>query len=258
MAEVKDVPVGDVKDDAYQSRASMDPDRVNELVASIGRVGLINPLVVVREGDAYSVVAGHSRLAALRKLGWAVVPCIIRQDDPVHASEVAVVDNLFRQDLTPVEVACAVTDLVDRNLMDVTQIAAAMHRSEHWVQRQVDITHWPADVQAAVHSRKLSVAAAANLAVVTDGEYREFLVRNALESGATARTTAAWLQAWRSMLPREESVAAEPGPAGTSPAPAIAQAPCFCCAQLYRPDGMAYVAVCPECVSAIRGAASPR
>lgn len=258
MANVENVPIAEVRDDVYQSRASMDPDRVNELVASIGRIGLINPLICVRDGEALNVVAGHSRLAAVRKLDWQMVPVIVREDDPDISCEVAIADNLFRQDLTPIEVACAITDLLDGGVMDVTQIAAAMHRSEHWVQRQMDITHWPADVQAAVHSRKLSVAAAANLAVVTDNEYREFLVRNALESGATARTTAAWLQAWRSMLPREESVAAEPGPAGTSPAPAIAQAPCFCCAQLHRPDGMAYVAVCPECVSAIRGAATAR
>ena len=138
--------------------------------------------------------------------------------------------------------------------MTAEQVAAGFHRSEHWVAQQVAILGWPDDVLAAVHAGSMSVAAASNLALVTDDNYRSFLVRNATESGITARVSAAWLQAWRSMAPPEEAIVSEPEPGGSAVVPAVPQAPCICCAEIKRTDSLSSVLICAPCINTLRSA----
>ena len=75
---------------------------------------------------------------------------------------------------------------------------------------------------------------------------------NAVEQGATARTTSAWLQAFRNMQPQEEAITAEPVAGATPQAPAVPQAPCFCCSQVYPVNEMSHVPVCGQCVQILR------
>ncbi len=236
----------------YQCRLGVDDEKVSDLVASIRRVGIINPLLVCSQGDKFLLLSGHHRLIAAVHGGLLEVPCIVRSDNEASAHEVALADNLFRADLTPVETASAIRDLVVNKIMDVSGVAKALHRSEHWVARQLALLDWPPDVLEQVHAGTLSVAAAANLALIEDKTYREFLLRNASESGATARVTAAWLQAWRSMAPAEEALQAEPAPGATPPAPMVPQAPCICCGEVFRTDQLAHIPCCTGCIAAIR------
>jgi len=111
---------------------------------------------------------------------------------------------------------------------------------------------WSADVLDAVHNGVISVSAAANLAEVAEDSYRAFLLRSAVDNGATARTTAAWLQAYRASQPPEEALTAEPA-AGRQPAqPLIPQVPCFACGQVFRQDSVSHLPLCGGCITAIR------
>jgi len=228
-----------------------DPENI-ELAKSIERVGVINPLVVVDNNGVLLLIAGHRRLAAARVAGLSVVPCFVRAPDKNVEAEISFAENFHRKDLSPVELGCALKDCVERKTMTVAELAAGFHRSEHWVHSMMAINDWPADVQQAMHYSKLSIAAASNLALVTEDTYRNFLINNAVESGATARTTAAWLQAWRAMLPQEAAVNAEPLLPGATQAPMIPQAPCLCCSQLFKVNEMSHVPVCGACVQILR------
>ncbi|GAH73034.1 unnamed protein product, partial [marine sediment metagenome] len=166
--------------------------------------------------------------------------------------EVSFAENLFRKDLSPIELAAAIKDCLDQKTLTVDELAAGLHRSCHWVQAQVSLLDWPADVLEVIHHGKISIAAASNLAAVHDNIYREFLVRQAVENGATARATAAWLQAWRSMAPAEEAITREPAAAGESVQPAVPQAPCIVCANVFRTDELSHVPVCVHCIHTIR------
>lgn len=233
-------------------RLAMEDEALYELRASIRRIGIIVPLIVVAAGENFTVVAGHRRLQAAVDEGFTAVPVIIKTLDDAKTTEISLAENLFREDLTPVEQACAIKDILDKGTMKIPEVARVMHRTERWVQGQLNILSWPADVLDAVHKGVLSVAAASNLALITDDSYRFFLLRNADESGATARTTAAWLQAWRSYQPPEEAVTAEPVPAGASPTPAVPQAPCIMCGNVFRTDELSHVPICVHCVRVIR------
>ena len=95
--------------------------------------------------------------------------------------------------------AVAVVALMKEGGMDAEQVASVCHRPIAWVKEQEEILNWPADVRMAVHKGWLSVSAASNIVLVEDGAYRKLLLSRAKENGADARTTAAWLGAWRSV-----------------------------------------------------------
>lgn len=252
MKEIKEIPIGQIMVGEHEQRLSLDDDSLNGLVASIKRLGILQPLIVRKQDSRIYLVAGHRRLAAAKKVGLESVPCIVRVgiDDLEH--EVVFAENFFRKDLSPVELACAMKDIREKGEIGLAELAAGFHRSEHWVVRMIAIADWPGDVQEAIHEGSLSVSAASNLAVVFDNAYRGFLVRNAVEQGATARTTASWLQAWRAMQPAEEAITSEPVSMGTHQTPMVPQAPCFICAEVFKVDEVSYVPICGGCIKLIK------
>jgi len=254
MRKIEEIPIEKIEAGEHELRVEVENETLFSLAASIRRIGVLVPLVCRRDAGRIFLVAGHRRLAAAKSVGLDKVPVIMGEFDAAQTCEVSLAENLFRQDLTAVEVAAGVKDIIDQGIMDVPALAAALHYSEHWVARQIAILDWPADVLEVIHESDLSVAAASNLALVADEGYRAFLLRNAVEQGATARTTAAWLQAWRSMQPPEEAIKAEPVPAGQRPMPMVPQAPCLACGEVFRTDELSHIPICAGCIQAIRNA----
>lgn len=250
--EFQSLAIGKILAGEYAQRSDEDDPGIDELAASIRRVGVLVPLVVANGVGGYTVIAGHRRLAAATKVGLKFVPCIVRSGSESDYKEVSFAENLFRKDLTPIELACAMRDCLHQAKMSVEELAAGLHRSTNWVRAQVAMLDWPGDVLEAIHNGKISVAAASNLALVTDEVYREFLVRQAVENGATARATAAWLQAFSSMAPASEAVTREPVAAGERAMPMVPQAPCIVCSNVYRTDELSHVPVCVGCIKTIR------
>lgn len=252
MPEIKEIPIGKIKVGEHEQRLGILDEDVDGLVVSIGRVGILAPLIVRRQDSGIFLVSGHRRLAAAKKANFKTVPCIERSGDDVQDAEVVFAENFFRKDLSPVELAAAIDDELMKEVLTVERLAAGFHKSTHWVMRMRAICSWPSDVQKAIHEKAISVSAGNNLALVTDDTYRAFLVRNAIEQGATARTTSAWLQAFRAMQPAEEAIRAEPVPGQTIQIPAVPQAPCFCCAQVFPVNEVSHVPICGGCVQVIR------
>jgi len=250
--EIKEIQLSKILVGEHEQRLSLDDDKLDGLVVSIMRVGILQPLIVREQDSEFHLVAGHRRLAAAKKANLKSVPCIIRSGDDVQTNEVVFAENFFRKDLSPVELACALKDVREKGEIGLAELADGFHRSEHWVVRMIAIADWPGDVQEAIHNEQLSVSAGSNLAVVTDDSYRSFLVRNAVEQGATARTTASWLQAWRAMQPAEEAITSEPVEGRAAPVPAIPQAPCFICSEVYKVNEVSHVPICGDCIKLIK------
>jgi len=255
-SELVELKLEDITYGSNQTRLEIDDSKVQDLAASIRRVGLINPIVVAPDGDKYVIIAGHHRYRAVELVGRGSIRCLVRSAEGTQVKEVAIADNLFRTDLSPIETASALKDMLDSGTMDPAELAKAMHRSVDWVWRQISLLNWPPDVLEVVHGGEISVSAASNLALIEDETYRAFLLRNAVDSGATARATAAWLQAWRAAKPADEAIQAEPVGGREPVLPALPQAPCLVCNTLSRTDALAYVLICPGCIAQISGAAN--
>lgn len=251
--DVQSIPLEKIQVGEYAQRIDSEDEGIIGLAASIRRVGMLVPVVVSKRGDSYILVAGHRRISAAKQAGLLDVPAVVREAGAVEDVEVSFAENLFRKDLSPIELAAAIKDCLDQETLTVDELAVGLHRSHNWVCSQVSLLAWPDDVLEAIHNGKVSIAAASNLAQVQDDVYREFLVRQAVENGATARATAAWLQAWRSMAPAEEAITREPVAAGGSIMPAVPQAPCIVCSNVFRTDELSHVPVCVHCIRTIRG-----
>jgi len=249
---VESVALSAIQVGEYAQRRQVEDDGIRDLAMSIGRVGVLVPVVVSKQGDKLVLIAGHRRVMAARIAGLAAVPAVIRTGGGAVAKGVSFAGNHFRRDLSPIELAAAIRDCLASKSLTMDELAAGLHRSVHWIQAQAAMLEWPDDVLEVIHNGHLSVAAASNLAMVGDAVYRDFLLRQAVENGATARATAAWLQAFRSMAPAAEAVTREPVAAGERVTPAVPQAPCIVCSDVYRTDELSHVPVCVHCIHTIR------
>jgi ParB family chromosome partitioning protein len=252
LSDVKTVSVGDVVIGEHDVRAQAEDEQLKELMESISRLGILSPLICRFQDGKYEIIAGHRRFRAAVGIGLKTVPVFVTDYDNQVDRDISFAENMFRRDLSPIELAAAIKDCIVGGTMTVERVAIGLSHSEHWVRQQLAIMTWPTDVQQAVHVGDLSVAAASNLALITDTEYRTYLLRVACENGAKARTTAAWLQAWQTMKPPEIAVQQEAVPGVINPEPLVPQAPCYLCGITVRMDSLMCAYICTECTKQIR------
>jgi len=107
------VPVASIHPNPYQPRKSFPPEALSELAASMKRHGLLHPVIVVKKEEGYTLVSGERRLRAAESLGWSDIPAIVRDFTDQDLLEIALVENLKRSDLNPVEIAEGLKRLSD-------------------------------------------------------------------------------------------------------------------------------------------------
>lgn len=250
--EIRELPTNQIDIGEFAQRFDYEGDEQEELTASIRTNGVLVPLIVAPEGERYTLVEGHRRLTAARRVGLLTLPCHVLSGDLALSRKIAFVVNICRKDPTPIELAVAVAKAVQDGAASLDELAHGLNRSVDWVKRQVAMMDWPEDVLQLIHAGHLSVAAAANLAQIEDPAYREFLSNHAVNNGATARTTASWLQEWRAGQPAPTAVQADPqSPEPTHP-PLMPQAPCLCCGLVHRTDELSHVPLCAPCIQKVR------
>lgn len=178
----------------HQLRATIDSLSLRELADSIARVGLLEPigLAPADDGARFTIIYGHRRFLACRLLAWQTIPALIHDGhaDPV---DIALAENLHRTELTPVEEARALRALQDRG-HTLDELAHVSRKSDSWVDGRLRLLDYPDDLQAAIHAHGLPLTVAAHLAQIDHAPYREYLTRDAVAHGATARTVSSWVQ----------------------------------------------------------------
>ena len=128
-------------------------------------------------------------------------------------------------------------------------VAAIVHRSLSWVEARLDLLRFPPDVLTAVHNRKLSVAAARHLALVTDDEHRTHLLDAAVRHGATAKTTAQWLYDWRCLSADSPPPSEFPSQTATPRIPTPILTPCAVCNLGKQPHEISILHFCHACAT---------
>jgi ParB family chromosome partitioning protein len=134
-----------------QPRTVVDPEALKELAASIREHGLIQPLIVTQQGpDRYQLIAGERRWQAARMAGLAQVPVIVKEATPQQALEIALVENIQRADLNPLEEAVAFRQLVDEFDLTQEQVAERVGKSRVSVTNTLRLLRLPAAVKQAL------------------------------------------------------------------------------------------------------------
>ncbi|MBA7534832.1 Nucleoid occlusion protein [subsurface metagenome] len=241
------VSSADVSDTEYQTRLDITAESIKELTESIRRDGILVPLLMSFSGDVFTIIAGHRRFMAALDIGLAEVPAYVIPAEQNQGWSGAFAENMFRQNLTPIEESAAVLDCLESERFNHVELAKALGKSTQWVEDRINIAHWPRDVQKAVHGGWISTSAARNLAKIEDEPHRQMLLDFARENGATARVTAAWLQAWQAGQVHEDPAQITPA-AGESALPPIEPySPCVICARKMKMIELHFTPVCDDC-----------
>jgi ParB family chromosome partitioning protein len=183
------VAIAEIVPNPEQPRRAFDEEALAGLADSIRRHGLLQPLVVRRVGLGYELVAGERRLRAARRAGLASVPVVVRETEPDERLELALIENVQREDLTPLEEAEAYRQLIDGHGFTQEEVAERVGKSRPTITNALRLLGLPDAVKAQLESGELSAGhARAVLAVEGSGAQvafaREIVQRRLSKSDA--------------------------------------------------------------------------
>jgi ParB family chromosome partitioning protein len=203
-----------------QPRRTFDPERLKELSDSIGRSGVLQPIVVTRNGPRYTLLVGERRWRASRAAGLTSIPAVIADVDPEERLELAIVENVQRHDLNPIELAHAYRALADRGATQ-DEIGRRVGKDRSSVANLLRLLELPVDIQADVETGRLTMGHAKALLQVADPSERSALRDRVLRDGLSVRETELRGREIAGPSPRAGARAAKPAsePAGDGAAP---------------------------------------
>ena len=169
-SQVVQVSLDDIIPNRFQPRISFDEKALNELAASIKEHGIIQPLVLRKLGNKYEIIAGERRYKAATLAGLETVPAIVSNIDDNKSAEVALVENIQRKDLTPIEEAMSYKNLLDKGYLTQEQLAKKMGLSQSAVSNKLRLLNLDTKVQQALLDNKISERHARSLLKLSSAE----------------------------------------------------------------------------------------
>lgn len=183
-----DIPVEAIDANPNQPRVHFDEVSLTELSDSIREVGVLQPILVRPVvGGRFELVAGERRWRAARRAGLTMIPAVIRETDDSGSVEQALIENLHRQDLTPLEEAAAYQQLIEEFGLTHEQVATRVGKSRSTVTNMLRLMSLPAGVQHLLADGRLSAGHARALLGTPDRARQEELARRAVEEGWSVR-----------------------------------------------------------------------
>ncbi len=192
---IKEIEVARIAPNPRQPRHKMDPDALRELSASIKEHGLIQPLIVTPAPDStdlaprYQLIAGERRWTAAKLAGLERVPVIVRGATPQEMLELALVENIQRADLNPLEEAGAYRALMDEFGLTQEQVAGKVGKDRTTVANALRLLRLPEDIQAALADEAISEGHARAILTVGDVKQQQALLRAVLDNNLSVRQT---------------------------------------------------------------------
>jgi ParB family transcriptional regulator, chromosome partitioning protein len=183
-----DIPIDQVVANPHQPRVHFDEESLADLAASIGEIGVLQP-ILVRPGEDgnFELIAGERRWRAARRAGLTVIPAIVRETDDLGSVERALVENLHRQDLTPLEEAAAYQQLIEDFSLTHEQVASRVGKSRSAVTNTLRLMSLPAAIQHLLADGRLSAGHARALLSTPDRAFQEQLARRAATEAWSVR-----------------------------------------------------------------------
>jgi ParB family chromosome partitioning protein len=184
---LRELPVASVLPNPYQPRTEMNEEALVELTASIEASGLLQPVLVRPKNGKFELIAGERRWRAIQRLGWAKIPAVVRDVDDQTLLTLALIENLQRNDLSPIDEAAGYHRLGEEFKLPQSEIARLVGRNRSTVANLLRLLKLPAEVKALVQQGQLSEGhARALLAVEAESEVIR-LAREAVTHGWSVR-----------------------------------------------------------------------
>ena len=185
------VDINDIRPNSAQPRMHFDEDKLTELASSIKANGVIQPLIIRESSTGYELVAGERRWRASRIAGLRKVPCIVRNFDDRQNAIVAIIENMQREDLNPIEEAKGLRSMTEKYGFTQEQVSASLGRSRTYIANSIRLLKLPEEIQEYVSSGQMSAAHGRTIINIPNKarqkEVADKIIRNDLSVRATEK-----------------------------------------------------------------------
>ena len=205
---VRELAIADIAPHPGQPRRHFDDKALDELAASIGARGVLQPIVVRRAGDRYQIVAGERRWRAAQRAQLHTIPAIVRAFDEAATLEVALIENIQREQLNAIEEGEAYRRLIDEHGHSVDRLGQLLHKSRSHIANLMRLLDLPPSVRTMVADGRLSMGHARALLGV---EAAEALAARVVDDGLSVRAIEALARAAKRPAPVEYKSMPQPG-----------------------------------------------
>jgi ParB family transcriptional regulator, chromosome partitioning protein len=187
-ARLIELPIDSLSPNPNQPRVHFDEETLTELAESIRAIGVLQPVLARDMGDgAYQLVAGERRWRAARRAGLTTIPAVVRKTDDLSSVEQALIENLHRQDLTPLEEAAAFQQLIEDFGLTHEQVSSRVGKSRSAVTNTLRLMTLPPSIQHLLADGRLSAGHARALLGSPDRAFQEHLAKRAVSEGLSVR-----------------------------------------------------------------------
>ncbi len=182
-----EVPVGAVQPNPRQPRSLFDDETLEALSLSIREVGVLQPIVVRKAGNGFELIAGERRLRAAKRAGLATIPAVLRESDDAESLREALIENIHREDLGPIELAEAFRELIEELSLRQEDLAARLGVSRSHVANTIRLLQLPAEVQQLLAESKIQAGHGRALLSLADAEAQSTLALRAAAEELSVR-----------------------------------------------------------------------
>ncbi|HUQ41472.1 MAG TPA: ParB/RepB/Spo0J family partition protein [Candidatus Limnocylindrales bacterium] len=182
---IREIPLEKVKANPGQPRMTFHQETLQELAASIREHGVLQPILVRPSGDAYEIIAGERRWRASKIAGKETIPAIVERFDDATALEIALIENLQREDLSPLDEAVIYKKMTDELGYSIRQLAGKLGKDKGYVENRLRLANAPEDVRDMVSQRYDTLSAAYELMKIDNVRRRRSLAKQMLEGKMT-------------------------------------------------------------------------
>jgi len=215
----REIPIAAITPNPYQPRDTFDEESLGALADSIREVGLLQPVLVRPVGEGFELVAGERRWRAARRVGLQTIPALVRETDDNTALEQALVENVQREGLNPLEEAAAYQQLIEDFKLTHEQVASRVGKSRAAISNTLRLLQLPPSIQVAVREGQLSMGHARALLGTPDRAFQEALAKRAVKDDLSVRSVEEAVRARNDGSPDT----AKPPPPGRMRPPGLAE-----------------------------------
>lgn len=186
---IHEIDLSLIKPNPFQPRRLFDQEKIDELAQSIEIHGVFQPIILKKTIDGYMIVSGERRYRASKQVGLSTIPAIVRQYEEEKVAEIALIENLQREDLSPIEEAEAYYVMVNKLNLTHEQLSNKIGKSRSHVTNMLGLLKLPEDIQQKVLTKELTMGHARALSKINDKELIRKMADDIIKKGLNVRET---------------------------------------------------------------------
>ena len=173
--QIQHLPLARIHPNRFQPRHAFSSESINELAQTLREEGLLQPIIVREDGEEYEIIAGERRFRAAQSLGWEKIPAIVNNLSDQQTASLALIENLQREDLNPIDEATAYENLMELNSLTQAQLAKDIGKSQSYVANKLRLLKLDPQIQEALASGAITARHGRALLALSSDQQKQAL-----------------------------------------------------------------------------------